>query len=134
MNNVLQDRLKEPRFSVSISLEDTILIFFMNELLLRRREIQWEIDDYRATPGYNDDERARLLLETAILNLEIIDIKIALINTTKRRKEQIKTKEQQIKINKQLLLLFLPAQDSQHVQVAQTGNIFPHIFPITWPF
>jgi hypothetical protein len=86
---------------------------FFDELQLRRREIQGEIDGYRGTPGYNDDERTRLLLETALLKREIIDIKIALINSTdveeiKGFRGQIQTKEQQIETNKQLQLRLLP--------------------------
>jgi hypothetical protein len=45
------------------------------ELQLRRQEIQGEINGYRGTAGYNDDERTRLKLETALLNREIIEIR-----------------------------------------------------------
>jgi hypothetical protein len=84
------------------------------ELQLRRREIQGEINGYRGTPGYNDDERLRLQLKIACLDRDIIDINMTLINTTddEERKDlrgQIQTKE----TNKQLLLRLLPPQQTQ---------------------
>jgi hypothetical protein len=78
------------------------------ELQLRRARVQGEINRYLEAPADNDDERTRLLLETALLKREIIDIKIALINSTdveeiKGFRGQIQTKEQQIETNKVLL-------------------------------
>jgi hypothetical protein len=97
------------------------------ELQLRRREIQGEIDGYRGTPGYNDDERTRLFLETALLKREIIDIKIALINSTdveeiKGFRGQIQTKEQQIGTNEVLLhdLIQLHLLPPQQMHVGST--------------
>jgi hypothetical protein len=92
------------------------------ELELRRREIQEEIDGHRGTAGYIRDERLRLQLESALLERDINDIKIALINTT--NEEERREKEQQIVTKAKLIhnlneLRLLPPQQ---IQVAQPGN------------
>lgn len=92
--------------------------FLMNdlaELELRRGEIQEEINGYRGTPGYNYDERLRLLLEIALLKRDMIDIQISLINTTneeerRHKKQRIDTKVQLIDTKEQFLIRLLPPQ------------------------
>jgi hypothetical protein len=69
------------RFSVFRSLH--LLMDDPEELRLRRQKIQGEINGYRGTAGDNDDERTRLKLETALLKLEMIDIKITATNEIK---------------------------------------------------
>jgi septal ring factor EnvC (AmiA/AmiB activator) len=111
-----------------MSLEDTIFRFFiLMELGLRRERVQGKINRYLATVGDYDDERLDLQLQIACLERDIIDIKIALINTTndderRRKEQQIETKEQQIETKEQLIL----TQQMQVVQLqqpqAQPGN------------
>jgi hypothetical protein len=81
-----------------------------------------KFDGYRRTAGSNDDERTRLLLETALFKRKIINIQIALIHTTndeKRRalEQDQRALEQDRRTNEQLQLRFLPPQ-----QMAQPGN------------
>jgi hypothetical protein len=115
-----QRRWPKIRFSVFRSLH--LLMDDPEELQLRRQKIQGEINGYRGTAGDNDDdERTRLKLETALLKLEMIDIKITATN-------EIKTKEQ-------LLLRLLPPQ----TQEIQPGNyILSHfiifIISLIFPF
>jgi hypothetical protein len=97
----------------------------MEELQLRKEEIQVEINGYRGTPGYKEDQRIRLLHEAAILKRENIDLQMTLIDTTneEERKDlrgQIQTKEQQIQTNEQLILRLLP---QQQMQVVKQGNL-----------
>jgi hypothetical protein len=100
------------------------------ELGLRRERVQRKINRYLATVG-DYDERLDLQLQIACLERDIIDIKIALINTTndderRRKEQQIETKEQQIETKEQLILSLLPTQQMQVVQLqqpqAQPGN------------
>jgi hypothetical protein len=44
----------------------------------RRSEIQGQIDGYRGTPGYINNEIHQLQLETALLKRDIINIQITL--------------------------------------------------------
>jgi hypothetical protein len=94
------------RFSVS-----SFWMMDLAALEFRRGEIQGEIDDYRGTPGYNADERTRFLLKIALLELDIIDIKMTLISTT--NEEERKRKEQQIETKEQLILRLLPPQQTE---------------------
>jgi hypothetical protein len=90
----------------------------MEELQLRKEEIQVEINGYRGTPGYKEDQIIRLLHEAAILKRENIDLQMTLIDTTneEERKDlrgQIQNKEQQIQTKEQLILRLLPQQQMQ---------------------
>jgi hypothetical protein len=86
----------------------------LEKLRLRRER---EINRYLAKPEDAEDERLDFLLKIALLEREIIDIKIALINTT--NDEERRHKEQQIETKEQLLLRLLPPQQ---MVVAQPGN------------
>jgi hypothetical protein len=91
----------------------------MEELLLRRQDIQVEIDDSRGRPGYNANERIRLYLEKASLKRDIIDLERDLLNTTNEGRidslrGQIQTKKHLIETKEQLLLHLLPAQQQQN--------------------
>jgi hypothetical protein len=98
--------------------------------LLRRQDIQVEIDDSRVRPGYNANEIIRLYLENAFLRREKIDIERDLLNTTNEERKdllrgQIHTNRQLIVTNKhlietkqQLLLRLFPPPQMQ----AQPGH------------
>jgi hypothetical protein len=111
-----------------MSLEESFSVIFMDELELRRVEIEAEITGIRGTAGYRDNAALRLLLETALLkkeindlNIKINDIKIELLQTTnaderarkeakiERKEAKIERKEAEIVLNKQLILKLTPA-------------------------
>jgi hypothetical protein len=93
----------------------------MDELELRREEIEAEITDIRGTAGYRDNAALRLLLKTALLNREINDlkikineIKIELLQTTNaderaRKQAMIERKEAEIERKELLILNLRPA-------------------------
>jgi hypothetical protein len=81
----------------------------MEELQLRRERVQQKINRYLEAVGDYDDERLDLLLDTAILKRDIIDLQMTLIDATNEEERrglrgQIQTKEQQILTKEQLLL------------------------------
>jgi len=93
----------------------------LTELRLRRERAQGEVNRYLATPVDADDERLSLLLETALLKRDIIDIKIAFINTT--NEEERRELEQDRRTKEQLILLLLPPQQMVVTQPAQLKRI-----------
>jgi hypothetical protein len=80
----------------------------MDELELRREEIEAEITDIRGTAGYRDNAALRLLLETALLKREINEIKMELLQTTnadERARKQAMIAEIRAEIKRKELLI-----------------------------
>jgi hypothetical protein len=106
----------------------------MEELQLRKEEIQVEINGYRGTPGYKEDQRIRLQLRIACFERDIINNKIALINTTndeeRRALEQDQRALEQDRRTQEQLLHDLNVQ-FQQMQIAQPGNL---IFFVSFRF